>query len=109
MFLQWTVTTAEASADPMEFLAIHLYSVLSSTLVKFSKCSVSEVDKVLLSPAFIQVMFGNGLPVTRQSSVVLLPSMTDVLEGAFTISGRTSRENVFFSLYKTSKTTNNKY
>lgn len=89
IYLQWIDTTAEASADPMEFTARHLYSVPSSSLVKFSKCRVSEVDKVLLSPTFVQVIFGCGLPVAWHSSVALLLSMTDVLEGACRISGTT--------------------
>ena len=100
LYLQWTVITAETSAEPMEFTAIHLYSVPSSSLVKFSKCRVSEVDKVSLSLTFIQVIIGCRLPVAWQNSEALLPSMTEVLNGACRISGTTLRKMFLSKAFK---------
>ena len=72
-------------------MTLHLNSVPSSALVKLTKTSFSELDKVLLPPAFVQVMFGCGFPVASQRSAVLSPSMMDVLDGDLTISGTSSR------------------
>ena len=72
---------------------MHLYSAPSSTLVKLSKPSISEEDRVVFLPAFVHVTFGFGLPVALQNRMTLLPSMIAVLEGAITITGASSKEN----------------
>ena len=44
------------------------------SLLRFSRYKVSDVDCTLLSPSFVHVMSGFGLPVILQNKVKLLPS-----------------------------------
>ena len=74
--LQKTVTVVVASADPYSFVAVHLYTDPSSSLISFVRLRVSDVDSLLLFPCLVHVMLGCGLPVALQNRRAPLPSTT---------------------------------
>ena len=60
--------------NPRLLIALQLYTAPLSSFLRFVICRVSDADSKLLSPIFVHVMSGCGLPVALQNRVKLLPS-----------------------------------
>ena len=81
-----------ASSNPRLLFTLQMYTCPLFLLLRFVSLRVSDVDRTLLSPSFVQVMCGCGLPVALQNKFKLLPSTTFLSDGAVTISGGTKRK-----------------
>ena len=85
---------AVASSDPRLLFTLQMYTCPLSLLLRFVSSRVSDVDRTLLSPSFVHVMSGCGLPVALQNKFKLFPSTTSSSDGAVTISGETTEEQI---------------
>ena len=63
-------------ANPRLLFALQLYTAPLSSLLRFVRLRVSDIDSTLLYPSFVHVMSGCGLPGALQNRVKLLPSNT---------------------------------
>ena len=66
-----------------------MYTCPLSLLLRFVSLRVSDEDRTLLSPSFVHVMSGCGLPVALQNKFKLFPSTTFSSDGAESIFGGT--------------------
>ena len=80
---------ALASSDPRLLFTLQMYTCPLCLLLRFVTLRVSDVDRRPLSPSFVHVMSGCGLPVALQNKFKLLPSTTVLSDGAVIISGGT--------------------
>ena len=69
---------------------------------------VSDVDRTLLSPPFVHVMSGCGLPVALQNKFKSSPSTTSSSDGAVTIFGGTARKQKYILLINAESIINDK-
>ena len=78
-----------ASSNPRLLFTLQMYTCPLSLLLRFVSLRVSDVDRTLLSPSFVHVMSGWGLPVALQNKFKLFPSTTFLSDGAVIITGGT--------------------
>ena len=69
-----TVIEALTASNPRLLFTSQLYTAPLSSPVRFVRFRVSDVDSKIISPIFVHVMSGWGLPVALQKRVKSLPS-----------------------------------
>ena len=69
-----TVIEALTVSNPRLLFTSQLYTAPLSSPLRFVRFRVSDVDSKVMSPIFVHVMSGWGLPVALQKRVKSLPS-----------------------------------
>ena len=81
---------ALASSNPRLLFTLQMYTAPLSSLLRFVSLRVSDEERTALSPFFVHVMSGCGLPVALQNKFKRFPSATFSSDGAESIFGGTT-------------------
>ena len=71
-----------------------MYTAPLSSLVRFFSLKVSDEDRTALSPFFVHVISGCGLPVALQNKFKMFPSTTFSSDRAESIFGGTTEKKM---------------
>ena len=93
MYSHKTVIVALASADPMLFCTLHMYTSPLSPLIRFLRVRVSDEESTVLLPCLVQAMLGSGLPVALQNRVTPSLSTTSSDNGLVANSGGSRKKS----------------
>ena len=92
LYSHTTVIEVLTMSNPRLLFALQLNTTPLTSLLRFARCRVSDVDSTLSYPSIVHVMSGCGLPVALQNRVKLIPSTTTLFDGAVTITGETTEK-----------------